>query len=62
MSNDIQIFEHEEFGKCRFIEIDGQIYMIGTEVATALGYKNPKKAIENHVEKDNVTKRYPTRN
>lgn len=57
--NELKIFEHEKFGKCRFIEIDGAIYMIATEVATALGYKNPRKAIKDHVHEEDVTKRYP---
>ena len=59
MENNIQIFNHEKFGECRFIEIDGQIYMIGTEIATALGYKNPRKAVKDNVEKEDVTAGYP---
>ena len=35
---EIQIFNHEEFGEVRTIEIDGQIYFVGTDVAKALGY------------------------
>ncbi|MDE5755082.1 MAG: hypothetical protein K2H89_11180, partial [Oscillospiraceae bacterium] len=57
--NEIQIFNHEEFGEIRTIEIDGQIYFVGTDVAKALGYKNTRDALKNHVEKDDVVKRYP---
>ena len=34
--NEIQIFNHEEFGEIRTIEIDGQIYFVGVDVAKAL--------------------------
>lgn len=57
--NELKIFEHEKFGECRFIEIDGQIYMIGTEIVTALGYKNPRKAVKDNIEKEDVTAGYP---
>ena len=57
--HEIQIFNHEEFGEIRTIEIDGQIYFVGTDVAKALGYINPRKALKDHVDKDDVTKRYP---
>ena len=54
--NELKIFEHEKFGKFRFVEIDGQIYMVGTEVATALGYKDPHKALKQHVEPEDWAK------
>lgn len=57
--NEIQIFTHEDFGEIRTIEIDGQIYFVGSDVAKALGYTNSRKAIADHVDKDDVTKRYP---
>ena len=57
--NEVQIFNHEEFGEIRTIEIDGEIYFVGTDVAKALGYTNPRKALKDHVDKDDVTKRYP---
>lgn len=57
--NEIQIFNHEEFGEIRTIEIDGQVYFVGVDVAKALGYTNPRKAITDHVDKEDVTKRYP---
>ena len=45
MENNIQLFEHEEFGQIRTIEIDGEIYFVGIDVAKALGYKNPRDAV-----------------
>ena len=59
MMNGIQIFTHEKFGEIRTIEIDGEIYFVGVDVATALGYINPHKALKEHVDKDDLTKRYP---
>ncbi|MDE6730279.1 MAG: Bro-N domain-containing protein [Oscillospiraceae bacterium] len=55
----IQIFNHEEFGEVRTIEIDSEIYFVGTDVAKALGYKNTRDALKNHVDKEDVVKRYP---
>ena len=59
MNNEIQVFNNEEFGEIRTITIDGEIYFVGTDVAKALGYTNSRKAIKDHVDKKDVTKRYP---
>lgn len=53
--NDLQIFNNEEFGEVRMIEIDGKPYFVATDVATALGYTNPRKAVNDHCK--GVTKR-----
>ena len=53
--NELQIFNSEEFGDIRTIEIDGKPYFVGTDVAKALGYSNPRKAILDHCK--GVTKR-----
>lgn len=45
----------EEFGDIRTAEIDGKPYFVGTDVAKALGYSNPRKAILDHCK--GVTKR-----
>ncbi|MDE5754978.1 MAG: AAA family ATPase [Oscillospiraceae bacterium] len=57
--HEIQIFNHEEFGEVRTIEIDGQIYFVGVDVTKALGYKNTSKAIKDNVDKKDVTTGYP---
>ena len=54
--NEIQIFSHEEFGEIRTIEIDGQIYFVGVDVAKALNYARPAKAIIDHVAEEDVIK------
>ena len=56
--NEIQIFNHEEFGEIRTIEIEGQIYFVGVDVAKALGYTKPRNAIRDHIDEEdkNLTK------
>jgi prophage antirepressor-like protein len=53
--NELQIFNSDEFGEIRTVEIDGKPYFVGTDVAKALGYSNPRKAILDHCK--GVTKR-----
>ena len=47
--NEIQIFNHEEFGEIRTIEIDGQVYFVGVDVRSKhsfiFSYKDIGKAI-----------------
>lgn len=46
--NELQIFNNEEFGQVRTIEIEGKPYFVGKDVANALGYSNPRDAISRH--------------
>lgn len=48
--NDLQIFENPEFGSVRTVEIDGTPWLVGKDVAAALGYKNHKDALDRHVD------------
>ena len=48
--NKIQVFEKEEFGKVRTLMRDGEPWAVGKDVAEALGYKNPRQAILDHVD------------
>lgn len=59
MNNEIRIFENEQFGKVRTLLIDGQPWFVGKDVAEALGYTNSRKALIDHVDKEDkgVTKR-----
>lgn len=43
---------HPEFGNLRTIEIDGEPWFVGKDVATALGYCNINKAVAAHVDED----------
>lgn len=46
--NEIQIFNNEEFGQVRTVEIDGKPYFMASDVAKALGYSRPNDAISAH--------------
>lgn len=46
--NELQIFNNEEFGQVRTVEMDGKPYFVGKDVANALGYSNPRDAISRH--------------
>lgn len=50
--NDLQIFSNPEFGQVRTVELDSQPWLVGKDVAEALGYKNPGKAIIAHVDEE----------
>lgn len=51
--NDLTTFSNPEFGQVRTVEIDGTPWLVGKDVAVALGYKNPGKAIIAHVDEEN---------
>lgn len=44
----IEKFFNEKFGTVRTLHIDGKIYFVAIDIAKALGYKNPQKAIRDH--------------
>ncbi len=48
--NKIQVFENKDFGSIRTVEIDGEPWFVGKDVATALGYIETAKAIRTHVD------------
>ena len=47
-----QIFKNAEFGQIRTCMVDGEVYFVGKDVATALGYVNDSKAIRDHVDEE----------
>ena len=58
--NELTIFENPEFGAIRTVELDGEPWLVGKDVAEALGYTNPRKALIDHVDDEDkgVTKCY----
>lgn len=52
--NEIQIFENPEFGRIRTVEIDGEPWFVGKDVAVALGYERPTKSVNDHVDDENI--------
>ena len=56
--NELQIFKSPEFGQVRTVTIDGEPWLVGKDIATALGYTNTHKALNDHVDDEDkgVTK------
>lgn len=54
---DMQIFANADFGSIRTIEQDGKVLFCGRDIAAALGYTNPIKALADHCK--GVPIRYP---
>ena len=49
----IQTFHHQMFGEIRTMTNEkGEVFFVGKDVAQALGYNNPLKAIRDHVDED----------
>lgn len=46
--NEVQIFNSDQFGSVRTINENGNVFFCGTDVAKALGYALPDKAIRDH--------------
>lgn len=53
--NEITIFENEEFGQVRVMGTPENPWFVAKDVATALGYKDTKKAIQDHVDNEDKT-------
>ena len=50
--NEIMAFDHERFGRIRGIEIDGESWFVGNDVAKSLGYASTYYAFTSRVESD----------
>ena len=48
MNNQLQIFTNEEFGEIRMVEVNGKPYAVGVDIARALEYSSPSKAVIQH--------------
>ena len=55
--NDIQIFNNPQFGQVRTLGTSDEPWFCATDVCKALGYTNVRKAITDHVDTPDVTKR-----
>lgn len=53
---ELQIFKNEQFGQIRMVEIEGQPWLVGKDVADILGYAKPLDAISRHVDEDDSVK------
>ena len=52
---ELQIFSNSEFGEIRTVEICGEPWFVGKDVAAVLGYSNPQKAVRDHIDDDDKT-------
>lgn len=48
--NELQVFNSPEFGDIRAVEIDGEPWFVGKDVAAGLGYKDTVNALKAHVD------------
>ena len=56
MKQMMKVFKHELFGEVRtMVNENGETFFVGSDVAKALGYKNPRKAIRDHVDDEDKT-------
>ena len=46
--NEMTVFQNSEFGSVRTLEEDGKVLFCGNDVARALGYEVPRKALRDH--------------
>ncbi|MBQ7217128.1 MAG: phage antirepressor KilAC domain-containing protein [Synergistaceae bacterium] len=59
MSNAVQVFRYMESHEVRTTVIDGEVYFVGKDVASALGYQRTADAITAHVdEEDKLTRQF----
>lgn len=51
---EISTFNNTEFGEIRTIQKNGEVLFCGKDIAAALGYADPKKAIIQHCKENGV--------
>ena len=54
--NKMTLFTNEELGNIRALEIDGEPYFVGKDVADILGYQNGSRDINRHVDEEDRQK------
>ena len=52
MEKHIQVFNNTEFGEIRTMEINGEPWFVGKDVAEILGYSNTRDALLKHIEEE----------
>ena len=50
MNNELQVFNSSEFGNVRVVQVDGEPWFVGKDVAEVLGYSDTNKAVAMHVD------------
>ena len=52
MKNELKTFTNDTFGSIRGIEINGEPWLVGKDLAEVLGYKNARDALSKHVDEE----------
>lgn len=55
MNNIIEVFNSNEFGSVRTVNLNNTIHFVGKDIAVALGYSNPQKAVRDHIDEEDRT-------
>lgn len=55
MTNELKIFNNEQFGQVRAVMLDGEPYFVAKDIATVLGYKDPKNTVKNRCKRGRVS-------
>lgn len=50
--NNLKIFKSEEFGAIRTLEVKGETWFVGKDVADILGYQNGSRDVNRHVDEE----------
>ena len=53
--NNLQVFKNDQFGEIRTVEIGGEPWFVGKDIAERLGYTNPQKAVRDHIDEEDKT-------
>lgn len=48
--SELQVFQNAEFGSVRTTTVNGEVMFVAKDIATILGYSNPRDAINKHVD------------
>ena len=48
--SELQVFQNAEFGSVRTTTVNGDVMFVAKDIATILGYSNPRDAINKHVD------------
>ena len=52
----LEIFSSDDFGEIRVVEIQGEPWFVGKDVAEVLGYAKPLNALSTHIDEDDSLK------
>lgn len=50
--DNLKVFQNNEFGSIRTVQVNNETYFVGKDIAEALGYANPKNAVPAHVSEE----------